>query len=79
MDDRRNRPRYGDARDLSHMIKENPGEDFWVLELNDGPAPLMFGLGDAPDDEDEALNGIDYDYSHPLEEARATDAGVVVP
>lgn len=59
---------YGDARDLSRFLKEHPGEDFWVIEV-DGPAPLMFGIGDAPDDEDEALNGIDYDYSDPLDEA----------
>jgi hypothetical protein len=64
MDDRRNRLRYGNAGDLERMIKEYPGEDFWVHENADGPAPLMFGLGDEP-----LEPGEDYDYSHPLEDA----------
>jgi len=49
--------RYGDARDLERMIKQHPGEDFWVHENPDGPAPLRFGLGDDPYDPD-APDGI---------------------
>lgn len=29
------------------MVKEHPGEQFWVHE-SDGPTPLVFGLGDEP-------------------------------
>jgi hypothetical protein len=50
--DPRNRTRYGNARDLERMVKKHPGEPFWVSEC-DGPAPLMFGLGDEPYDDDD--------------------------
>jgi hypothetical protein len=39
------------------MVKENPGEYFWVHENPHGPPPLRFGLGDDPYDPD-APDGI---------------------
>ena len=48
MDDPRNRTRYGNAHDLERMVKQHPGEQFWVHESDRAGTPLMFGLGDEP-------------------------------
>ena len=48
MDDPRNRPRYGNARDLQRMVQKHPGEQFWVHESDRPGTPLMFGIGDEP-------------------------------
>jgi hypothetical protein len=64
MDDPRNRPMYGNARDLQRMVQKYPGEQFWVHESDRPGTPLMFGIGDEP-----LEPGGEYDYSHPLEDA----------